>query len=109
MDIYCPNCERRIPQGLEKCPKCGCILKAKTGRKVRWWQRDADPQDMIYQEIGWLRILGAVAFIVGVFGVVWGMISGAKTVAIGLEMIVVGLFLRAFGGIWATLERIARK
>lgn len=80
----------------------------KPGRRS-WWRRDATPEDMVYQEIGWLRILGALAFIVGVFLVVWGMIWPAKTVLLGLGLVLAGLFLRAFGGIWATLERIARK
>lgn len=98
MDVCCPNCEFRCPEEAKGCPQCGHPL-----------QKKEEEEEGFEGEIGALRILGLVMLVVGILIALFGMSEGMEVIIGGGILAFAGFLTRVLGGIWATLEHIARK
>lgn len=65
--------------------------------------------DSIVVEIGLLRLVGLIGVMVGVGLMAVAPVYGAELAVYGVPLAIVGLVVRAIGGIWGTLERMARR
>lgn len=130
MHVYCPKCEAMCREDDVVCGQCGHDLKATEQRSDeggadRSQQMEAEqvvdavaPEkaDPIEEEIGWLRstgrglqVLGVVIVALSLVGSMFSLAAGGAAFGGASTMVVLGTALRTAGGIWATLERIARK
>lgn len=110
MTIYCPKCESEARDDDSACPNCGHALSS-TEEAAHTLEAIClqDASHDFLGEIGSLRMLGMAAIAAGALLVALGMMWGVAWFLPGLGMIYVGYLTRCAGGIWATLERIARK
>lgn len=106
MTIYCPGCESPAGDDAKFCARCGIRLADPPPARAGGGRGFHD----FTGEIGGLRIVGLILIVLGgVVGVYVGMQKGLTGLAAGFGIFVFGFVIRSMGGIWATLQRMARK
>ena len=108
MNVSCPNCENVCSDAAVSCPKCGHPLKSKGAEILA-----EDVEGTMFLEIGTLRIVGKtlviVATVLGGVSVVRLAYGKWDITLLAFGLAWAGLVLRAFAGMWASLERISQK
>ena len=48
MPVWCPNCHAMLPEGVEKCPRCGAPIKASQAELAADGEADVEPSDVAW-------------------------------------------------------------